>query len=333
MPSNNNDLVDRYLQAIGFWLPKSTRQDILAEISEDLRSQIEDRSAALKRPLTEADIADILKHRGHPAVVAGAYLPQQSLIGPVFFQAYKLTFQIVLVCYIIPWLIFWLVFLFSSPHQIHIPSATALIRSVGFWWLSVVNTLAIITLAFYALDRGWLRSRFTGDWDPGKLPKIQTAKPRRRSSDIGTVVFGTLYLGWLLVVPDFPFLIIGPAAFFVTPAHIWHTVYPLILILAVAGVLEPGLNLLIHMPAWERPVFKLANNGFALWVVNILLHAPTYFVAQGQQAQQYAAATNMIVIIALVGTGVGLTIALVVEAIKLIYSLIRRATPAVPRTV
>ena len=37
------ELVDRYLQAVKFWLPRHQKDDILAELSADLQSQIEDR--------------------------------------------------------------------------------------------------------------------------------------------------------------------------------------------------------------------------------------------------------------------------------------------------
>ncbi len=33
------DLLDRYLQAVGSWLPKAQRDDIVAELSEDIRTQ------------------------------------------------------------------------------------------------------------------------------------------------------------------------------------------------------------------------------------------------------------------------------------------------------
>ncbi len=39
---NPMGLVDRYLRAVRFWLPKKAKQeDLLAELGEDLRSQIE----------------------------------------------------------------------------------------------------------------------------------------------------------------------------------------------------------------------------------------------------------------------------------------------------
>ena len=39
------ELLDRYLQAVRFWLPKAQRDDIAAELSEDIRSQIEERES------------------------------------------------------------------------------------------------------------------------------------------------------------------------------------------------------------------------------------------------------------------------------------------------
>lgn len=45
----SNDMLTRYLHAVGFWLPPATKQDILAEISEDLHLQIDDRNGSLGR--------------------------------------------------------------------------------------------------------------------------------------------------------------------------------------------------------------------------------------------------------------------------------------------
>ena len=36
-------LLDRYLQAVQFWLPKQEKQDIILELSEDLHSEIEEK--------------------------------------------------------------------------------------------------------------------------------------------------------------------------------------------------------------------------------------------------------------------------------------------------
>jgi hypothetical protein len=89
----STDLIDRYLQAVGFWLPRAQKQDILAELSEDLRSQIEDRETGLGRSLTESEVAEFLKQRGRPVLVASQFLPQRSLISPALYPIYILCAQ------------------------------------------------------------------------------------------------------------------------------------------------------------------------------------------------------------------------------------------------
>ncbi len=50
-------LLDRYLTAVKFWLPKKQREDIAAELAANLQSEIDDRVAELGRPLTDDEIA------------------------------------------------------------------------------------------------------------------------------------------------------------------------------------------------------------------------------------------------------------------------------------
>lgn len=328
MPSS--DLLSRYLQAVGFWLPRTTKEDILAEISEDLHSQIDDRAASLNRPLTEAEVADILKQRGRPAVVASSFLPQRQLIGPVMFPIYVFVLKIVGVCYLVPWLCVWLGFVIFDPSYL-IRHGGGAFQGLGTFWTLLWTIFGIVTFIFAILDRTSTRSKFS-DWDPRKLPRVHRKLRNRKREDIGAFVFGILYLMWLAIVPSFPFLIIGPASFYVTAAPVWHTAYPFIVILAVAGALEPGIRLILDLPAWERPLFRLATNGLSLWVVTILLHTPTYFIARAQQFQQYAAITNVVASISLVCVSIGLWIGIVVHVLIFIRSLMDRPAPAVPHT-
>jgi hypothetical protein len=64
---NSTELIDRYLQAVRFWLPGTHRQDdLIAELGEDLRSQFEDKETELGRPLDKAEMSAILKRCGQP---------------------------------------------------------------------------------------------------------------------------------------------------------------------------------------------------------------------------------------------------------------------------
>jgi hypothetical protein len=52
-----------------------SNEDIVAELSEDIRSQIEEQEAKLGRTLDKAEVGAILKLRGRPVLVANRYLP------------------------------------------------------------------------------------------------------------------------------------------------------------------------------------------------------------------------------------------------------------------
>jgi hypothetical protein len=69
------ELVDRYIQAVRFWLPAGLRENIAAELSEDIHSQIEEKEAGLGRKLSEAELADVLRQHGRPVIVANRFRP------------------------------------------------------------------------------------------------------------------------------------------------------------------------------------------------------------------------------------------------------------------
>jgi len=77
-PANAMELVDRYLEAARFWLPKGERQEeILDELGDDLRSQIEERESELGRRLNYHEVSGILQRCGPPMVVAARLGPKK----------------------------------------------------------------------------------------------------------------------------------------------------------------------------------------------------------------------------------------------------------------
>src|SRR5215470_9476282 len=113
------DLLDRYLQAVRFWLPRAQQNDIIEELRDDIRSQIEDKETALGRDLSEDELVALLQQAGHPMRVAARYQPQHSLIGPALFPLYKFVLKCVGFCYLAPWFAIW------AALQIFVPSYRA----------------------------------------------------------------------------------------------------------------------------------------------------------------------------------------------------------------
>jgi hypothetical protein len=163
-------LVDRYLQAVKFWLPRKQKDDIIAELYEDLRSQIEDQEAELGRKLTDTEVEPILKRCGSPMAVAERYLPQQSLIGPALFPIYRVVIRALFFYFLLPWLLLWLgITIFSPDFRADHPGA-ALFASLEPWWLACTYSLFFNTLVFALLDRSQARLHLVNHWNPRALP-------------------------------------------------------------------------------------------------------------------------------------------------------------------
>jgi hypothetical protein len=326
----SGDLVGRYLQAVGFWLPRAQKQDILAEISEDLSSQLEDRETGLGRALTEHEVAEILKQRGRPLLVAAHFMPQRSLIGPALYPIYIFVLKIVALCYVIPWLLVWFgILLFHrSEAAAHFSGDW---HSLGTLWTVVFTQFGIITLIFAAIDRASVKGSCISDWDPRKLPKVKVeTAAKRRVGVVACLIFGIFGLLWLLAIPDYPFLVIGPAAWYIKAAPIWQTVYWPIVALSVASIFEHIVRLLRPQFTWFPPTFRIATTLLAAWIVNALLHTQTYVLPVNPQVAQVAAITNLSILITAVVWAVCLVVQLIVyiwQAFREIRRTIESATP------
>jgi hypothetical protein len=192
------DLIDRYLQAVKFWLPKNQKQDIIAELSEDLRSQVEDREAELGRQLNESEVADLLKQRGRPVLVANQFRPQQYLIGPVLFPIYMFVLEVVAAFYVVPWILVWIGIAVSRAAH----TGQSLIQAAASFWTSfwpmVFFVVGSITIIFAMLERVQAKSRFLEEWDPRKLPPVRDPNRIPLSSSIVEVVANLVCLSWLV---------------------------------------------------------------------------------------------------------------------------------------
>lgn len=330
MPSS--DLLARYLHAVGFWLPRTNKHDILAEISEDLHSQIDDRAASLNRPLNDAEIAEILKQRGRPAIVAGSFLPQRQLIGPVMFPIYIFVLKIVGLCYLVPWLSIWLGFVIFNPSFL-IRHSGGIFGPLGTFWTILWTIFGSITFLFAVLDHSSNRAKFLHDWDPSNLPKINTKKSQNKTwNAIAGIVFGFVGLGWLLAIRSHLFLVLGPAAIFIKFAPVWRVVYPWIIVLAVAGITENILRLVRSLPAWGVPVFKLSTLYINAWIIAKLLHTHSYFTVAAQSAAAWVPLVNTLAYYCIIANAIGLIIAFVVNGWKLTQAVERERKPTVART-
>jgi len=263
------ELIERYLQAVGFWLPKAQKQDILAELSEDIRSQVEDKESELARKLTDAEVENILKRRGSPITVANRYLPQRNLIGPVLYPIYRLVLKMAFLFYAIPWLVVWLCI--SS----YLPSYHA--KTVGDFiagtlhglWLAILYTFASVTFAFGLLEKYALKSGFLEKWNPAKLPPLRAANRIKHANSIGEIVAFAVALIWWINFMLSPVMLNRPDIRIVL-APGWRYYSWWIVVLIAVTMATSVLNLLrpywTHFRAGVRLVTDVVGWGMFAWL-------------------------------------------------------------------
>ena len=93
--------IEQYLKRVGGYLPKGEKEDVLQELSENIRSEISTRETELGRGLSEAEVKLVLQRLGDPLRVAAGYRREERtlafgrrLVGPVLFPVYARVLKI-----------------------------------------------------------------------------------------------------------------------------------------------------------------------------------------------------------------------------------------------
>lgn len=279
------ELLDRYLQAVKKHLPWKRQDDIIAELRANLEAQLEEKEEELGRPLTQSEAEEWLKQMGPPIQMAARYQPQQYLIGPTLFPTYW---------YVLKLVFFWAtaVYLIVSGVQLAVQqtaSTTAAVQAVLRIPGVLVESAAWVTLVFAALE---LVSKyypehmpkelqnFTANWSPSSLPQLSPetvpgVKRRTYAQAVAEVVFGFVFLVWLLLIPKHPFVMLGPGVAFLhaTPfqlAPVWWHFYWWLVALCVLQLAWHAVDLMrgswLTPSVWQHIVSKTVGL-IAIWPI------------------------------------------------------------------
>lgn len=272
-------LLERYLDAVRRRLPQRERDDIVAELRDALSSQIDAESAERGRPLTEDEVAAILRRYGRPRTVAARYGARDSLIGPNLYPAYLFSLRI------LAW-----IFVPIAGLSVLLAAMTAdnvAARVIEKAFLAVVMALvnlAIVTMVFVWIDR---RTRWeeTDDWDPHSLP-APFAPPGStpRPEAVGGICLITFYLLlWTGVLPVGAWIGAANRWLSGTPlsygfAPVWDAVNSLIIVLMLTSIARDVASLLQPHRVMLRASVGVALHAGALVALVQLLRADALFV-------------------------------------------------------
>lgn len=344
-PKNPLELVDRYLQAVRFWLPRAEQEDLTAELGEDLRSQIDEKEAELGRPLDKTEVSEILKRCGAPMVVATRIGPPKYLIGPALYPIYTFVLKMVLFWILVPIFIFII-----GPVNVAGGGnwGTAVASTLFDLWSGLLMAAGIITLVFAVLERTSAHAAMICKWDPLSLPPVR--KPEQKTSAAKAaceLAFNFFGLIWLLLLPQYPILILGPARAFLTAGPVLHRFYLLFVLVAVVALLRSAVTLARPHWTWFPLSGQLLQSVLSLTILHFMLNAviqtpngewyPFVAVAVGHASAQYikvAAIVNVSILVSLYCAWLGICIAAIVQTWQLVRRVRKRAsTPQHPASV
>ena len=283
--------IDRYLRAIKFFLPKPQQNDILAEISEDIHSQIDDLEAERGRKLNDAEIAAVLKKRGSPNLVAGAYLPQKYLIGPAWYPLYRWILTLVILLVQVP-----LFVTVIGPMNVLNSTAIlpALFQTLGEFLQAALVAFAWITGIFALMERPDLFTFRRGKRD----------EPRTSITDlVNALSWIPLWIYLVRWIPRFNF---GGVHLVLAP--IWQTLFWPVLALAIAAAALRVFSFVSTTHAKFHRLARLAVDGFALLAIGLLfttsnwvhVAAPNLTAATEQAASRWGNLTAAVFLMTVV---------------------------------
>jgi hypothetical protein len=332
-----NDLIERYLQAVRFFLPKRQRQDVSRELREDLESRIEDREDELNRALSEEELGGLLRDTGHPILLALGYQDDRYLISPRTFPLYWLAVKVIVGILAIVHLLIPAVFVLVDQQ-----SVGQVVQLFLRFPAVVLPALAWTTVVFIVLDTRVVRremERALADWSPRSLPPlIPEADPKTsslsgvlpnllprnelRPPSIGALLLTALLHAWWLVGLYHPYLLLGPAVDAVAFGPIFYELY---IPMVIAGVGAVTLGILRWSCAHHRRLLwllGLTEDVLRLAILFLLFRGGREWMVAGPSMTAYAGQEPVVDIVNL-GLSIGLTIGLVTGVLGFAWKYLR----------
>lgn|SRR5579859_436773 len=296
------ELLDRYLEAVKQQLPRKQQDDIIKELSANIRERIDVMESSRGRPLNDTELEALLKEYGNPVLLAASYQPRRDFISsvfPFFWRTARLVLSITGLIYLLV-----IASLAVSGHPV-----------LRLLWICAVTLLAELgwmVIVFFLLDRFHLLDR----WQPRALPPLKT-KVHRAPTTAG-LIFSAAFCFCGLLAVKVPFLVFGP---FFRFAPIWHQLYLQLTLFVLLSLWVQGV--VLFRPQATRLLWfghlLIGLAGLALSGA-LLFHAEELFVPTPSEWSNWIGAIAIGNVIAIY---MGLLIAAVCFGIQVLLMLVR----------
>ncbi|GLK48116.1 hypothetical protein GCM10017620_10890 [Brevundimonas intermedia] len=155
------DLVESYLKAVAAQLPKATRDDIVAELRDEIMGRLEALEERLGRAPSDDEVEALLREVGHPLTVAARYRAgPQALIGPELYPWWLFAVKTALLVMACVTLIGLVVRVFSGD----LYAGQAIGQAFGSLFSGAMTVIGVLTLIGFVLERQEKKPDFIAKW-------------------------------------------------------------------------------------------------------------------------------------------------------------------------
>jgi hypothetical protein len=264
------ELIERYLNETGKHLPRKNRVDILAEIKSHLEDTLDERTDG--KPSDDDAIA-LLKETGSPQKMAASYAPQgQYVVGPALFPLWRMVTGIAIAAVLGAQLL-------AVGISIWVDNdASNVVELLAGMLNSVPMTVGWVVIVFMILQAKGVNPKLDEDWNPRDLPAIENTDEVKRGDTIAGIVFGSLLLAFLTVMPEkIGVYAFNGSEFFANPVILQY----LPLIILSLGVSISLDIYLLWRGRWNiaTRAIQIGANIFSIVVLTILFTAHSTWLA------------------------------------------------------
>jgi len=283
-------VLDRYLKAVRqslLLMSGARKDDIIKELGEHLRSELEDQGVAAGHTLDEVEQAAILRRYGHPWLVASRYKGNQGtlsfggvLIGPEVFPYYLAILGLNLAVTVGVCLAFAAVALAVGTPLSRVMHWTLQWPGLA---LPVLVQLVVVTVIFIGVE-AWKR-HWMNRGEGGVLnPSWTSPSTRPRWQTVAGIVVWSVALLWWAFVPLQPILVFGRAVTDLQLGPTWEPLFAPVVLLLVAGIVQRAVLLAHPELTWFHTGVRLTVNVLALVFLYWIRAGGTFVVAAGTAA-------------------------------------------------
>jgi len=153
-------MLEDYLRAVSRLLPKAKRDDIVAELRDEILTRIEARESELGRPLTADETQQLLRDFGHPIVVAARYRDEpQYAVGPAFYPYWVFAVRLIVLVQICVSIIVFLVRIIGGGNV-----AEAFGQAIGSGVTGAMTLIGFATVAAWLIERKTIHIDYFNTW-------------------------------------------------------------------------------------------------------------------------------------------------------------------------